>query len=83
MLILGSLAVIYLFHSLIEFLKTTYTPKRSKDILGIQHQKYSELVDQVIQTRSQEPTETQNFNEPRQNDMKTELDELVDATLLQ
>jgi len=48
-----SVIIIYIIHFLFHYLKDTLTPKKNKDIIGFQNQKYKEILDELRET--QEP----------------------------
>jgi len=48
-----SILILFLVHHLIEYLKTTYTTKKTKDIVGIQMQKYKMMVDDMYEKERQ------------------------------
>ena len=44
-----SIVVLFLAHHLIEYMKNTYTVKKTKDIVGIQMQKYKQMIDEIYE----------------------------------
>jgi predicted PurR-regulated permease PerM len=48
-LFIVSLIVLYLVDHVIEYMKNTYTTKKTKDIMGTQIQKYKMMVDDMYQ----------------------------------
>jgi len=53
-----SIVVLFLAHHLIEYMKNTYTVKKTKDIVGIQMQKYKQMVDEIYEKERKQWTES-------------------------
>jgi hypothetical protein len=69
--IIFSLFIIFIIHYFYNYIKDTYSTKKTKDIVGFQVQKYQEII-QEMQRSKFIPTEDQER-------MKSELLELVQS----
>jgi len=69
--IIFSLFIIFIIHYFYNYIKDTYSTKKTKDIVGFQVQKYQEII-QEMQRSNFIPTEDQER-------MKSELLELVQS----
>jgi hypothetical protein len=49
--IVGSLFLIFGFHYLWNYLKDTYTTKKTKDLVGFQTEKYKQIVNELLEKR--------------------------------
>ena len=47
-----SVGIIWLVHTLLQYLQENYTVKKNKDILLIQSEKYEKMIDDLIKNRS-------------------------------
>ena len=61
-----SLFIIFIIHTFYNYLKDTYSCKKTKDLVGFQVQKYQEIIQEM-----------QNNQEQSKENMKNELSELV------
>ena len=48
--ILASLFIIFILHYLYNYIKDTYSIKKTKDLVGFQVQKYQEIIQEMQQT---------------------------------
>ena len=46
-----SVVIIWIVHTLIQYLQETYTVKKNKDVLSIQSEKYEKMIDELLQNR--------------------------------
>lgn len=42
-----SILVVYILHQLWEYIKDSYSTKRTKDVIGIQTEKYKKIIDDL------------------------------------
>lgn len=47
-----SIAIIWLLHTLIQYVQSTYTVEKYKDILAIQSEKYEKMLQDVILSKT-------------------------------
>jgi len=52
-----SIITVIIAHHLWEYLKDTYTTKRTKDVVGYQTQKYRDIMDELLASQNQQPIE--------------------------
>ena len=79
--IIVSLIIIYGIHAFWNYLKDTYSTKKTKDLVGSQIQKYKKMVDEIQQNRANvpgSPTSTI-ISEKDQQSMNDELMEYVNS----
>jgi len=85
-----SIVVLFLAHHLIEYMKNTYTVKKTKDIVGIQMQKYKQMVDEIYEKErkqwiAESPNSIKNTTtQLSQEDLQTvhsDLDEFMQGIL--
>ena len=79
--IIVSLIIIYGIHAFWNYLKDTYSTKKTKDLVGSQIQKYKKMVDEIQQNRANipgSPTGTI-ISEKDQQSMNDELMEYVNS----
>ena len=43
-----SVSIIWLVHTLIQYLQETYTVKKNKDVFSIQSEKYEKMIDELL-----------------------------------
>jgi predicted PurR-regulated permease PerM len=82
-----SIVILYLIHHLIEYLKDTYTTKKTKDIVGSQIQKYKQIMDDLYEKKHQqwiqqhytmsESTQSNQLSEQELQSVNYDLDEFV------
>ena len=65
-----SLFIIMIFHYLYNYLKETYSTKKTKDLVSFQVQKYQEIIQEMQQSTLFIPDQTKEI-------MKNELSDLV------
>ena len=51
--ILLSIIIIFIVHNLGEYLKNTFTVKKTKDVVGFQMQKYKLIMDEINDTNNE------------------------------
>jgi predicted PurR-regulated permease PerM len=81
-----SIVVLFLAHHLIEYMKNTYTVKKTKDIVGIQMQKYKQMVDEIYEKERKQWIESSDSikNTLSQEELQTvhsDLDEFMKGIL--
>ena len=69
-----SIFIIFIIHYFYNYIKNTYTTKKTKDIIGFQVQKYQEIIQEI--QNSKQPIFIPSEDQER---MKSELLELVQS----
>ena len=79
--IIVSLIIIYGIHAFWNYLKDTYSTKKTKDLVGSQIQKYKKMVDEIQQNRANVPGSPTGtiISEKDQQSMNDELMEYVNS----
>jgi len=49
-----SIIILFLLHHLIEYLKNTYTTRKTKDVVGTQIQKYKQMMDDLYKKKEKQ-----------------------------
>jgi hypothetical protein len=78
--IIVSIAVIALFHYGWDYIKTTYSTPKTKDIVKIQSEKYDTILSEILETKSKSSPEIQINTEEMENDLAMFLDQTLSAT---
>ena len=76
--IIVSIAVIALFHYGWDYIKTTYSTPKTKDIVKIQSEKYDTILTELLKPKSS--PEIQINPEEMENDLAMFLDQTLSAT---
>ena len=72
--IIFSIFIIFIIHYFYNYIKDTYSTKKTKDIVGFQVQKYQEIIQEI-----QNSIQPQFISTEDQERMKSELLELVQS----
>jgi uncharacterized protein YpmS len=76
--ILCSLLIIFGFHFLWDYLKDTYTTKKTKDLVGTQTEKYKQIVNDLLDKKNDINANTTCYlNDEEKEKMNTELLSMV------
>jgi hypothetical protein len=78
--IIISIAVIALLHYGWDYIKTTYSTPKTKDIVKIQSEKYDTILTEILETKSKSSPEIQINPEEMENDLAMFLDQTLSAT---
>jgi hypothetical protein len=78
--IIVSIAVIALLHYGWDYIKTTYSTPKTKDIVKIQSEKYDTILTEILETKSKISPEIQINTEEMENDLAMFLDQTLSAT---
>lgn len=80
-----SIIVIIIFHYLWNYIKDTYSTKRTKDLVGFQTEKYKSIVKEIIDNRQSSPQpsiETSDFlNQKEKQNMDDDLSTFMQQQL--
>jgi uncharacterized protein YeeX (DUF496 family) len=76
--ILLSFIIIWILHSLWNYIKDSYSPKKTRDLVGSQTRKYQKMIDEILKTKSQEISDED--KQILSNDLSEYMDEQL-ATL--
>ena len=83
--IVFSIIVIIIFHYLWNYIKDTYSTKRTKDLVGFQTEKYKSIVKEIIDNRQSSPQpsiETTDFlNKKEKQNMDDDLSSFMQQQL--
>jgi hypothetical protein len=69
-----SFILVFLLHSIYQYVKNTYTTKKTKDLVGFQVQKYQDILKELQNTPTIKPDYLSDQDKARMN---AELDNLV------
>ncbi len=80
-----SIAIIFMCHHLWNYFRDTYTPKKSKDLVSYQTQKYKSMMEEVLANSKPDPPSTENeyISDEDKQRMIQELRELVIGNITQ
>jgi hypothetical protein len=78
--IIISIAVIALLHYGWDYIKTTYSTPKTKDIVKLQSEKYDTILTEILETKSKSSPEIQINQEEMENDLAMFLDQTLSAT---
>jgi len=75
--IIVSIAVIALLHYGWDYLKTTYSSPKTKDIVKIQTEKYDTILSELLETKSKSSPEIEINPEEMENDLAMFLEQTL------
>ena len=78
--IIVSIVVIALLHYGWDYLKTTYSSPKTKDIVKIQTDKYDTILSELLETKSKSSPEIQINPEEMENDLAMFLEQTLSDT---
>lgn len=83
--IIISLFIIFILHSLWNYIKDTYSTKKTKDLVGYQTQKYKSMLEEVIQNKK---IETENLtpifiDEAQNHQLSNDLSQFMEQQIQQ
>jgi len=73
--ILLSIIIIFIVHNLGEYLKNTFTVKKTKDVVGFQMQKYKLIMDEIHDTNNE--SKNDELSEKEKQDMNDDLNDFM------
>jgi len=76
--IIMSIIIIILIHYLFNYLKDTYTTKKTKDLVKTQTEKYKTILDEMINKKNNEDENMFSFNS---ENMQNELDSYLEQEM--
>ena len=76
--IIISIIIIILIHYLFNYLKDTYTTKKTKDLVKTQTDKYKTILDEMMNKKNDEHKNMFNFNS---ENMQNELDSYLEQEM--
>jgi hypothetical protein len=76
--IIISIIIIILIHYLFNYLKDTYTTKKTKDLVKTQTEKYKTILDEMINKKNNEDENMFSFNS---ENMQNELDSYLEQEM--
>lgn len=77
--IIISILIIFIAHSLWNYIKNTYSTKKTKDLIGSQIQKYKTMIEQIQNQNQNQMVPT--INPPSTISMETDLEKWMEESL--
>ena len=80
-----SVFIIFIIHSLWNYVKDTYSTKKTKDLVGYQTQKYKSILEEVIQNKKTDSENISNafINEEQSHQLSNDLNQFMEQQLQQ
>jgi hypothetical protein len=80
-----SVFIIFIIHSLWNYIKDTYSTKKTKDLVGYQTQKYKSILEEVIQNKKTDSENISNafINEEQSYQLSNDLNQFMEQQLQQ
>ena len=80
-----SVFIIFIIHSLWNYIKDTYSTKKTKDLVGYQTQKYKSILEEVIQNKKTDSENISNafINEEQSHQLSNDLNQFMEQQLQQ
>jgi hypothetical protein len=80
-----SVFIIFIIHSLWNYIKDTYSTKKTKDLVGYQTQKYKSILEEVIQNKKIDSENISNafINEEQSYQLSNDLNQFMEQQLQQ
>jgi len=75
-----SLGLIYTFHSLWEYMRDTYTPRKTKNLVEMQFHKYKQILEDISAAKLIEPTISHADIERMDNDLTAFMNSQFEST---